>query len=215
MFGNPFSAALPPAPFPLMLRDAACWRGETEVFAGLDMAVDGGALWLIRGDNGAGKTTLLRLLAGLLPAARGAVAWGDGQSPRRVPERALLIGHADALKPALTVGENLAFWSGFAGLADSPWPQASDPFGVWAYADVPLRALSAGQRRRVALTRLAFSAAPLWLLDEPVTALDALGQRTMWELVAAHRRRGGAVVATTHAAANLPDAQEMTLGEAR
>ncbi|WP_337996718.1 heme ABC exporter ATP-binding protein CcmA [Oleispirillum naphthae] len=215
MFGNPFSTALPLAPFPLMLREAACWRGETEVFAGLDMMIEGGALWLIRGDNGAGKTTLLRLLAGMLRAAGGVVSWGDGQSPRKTPERALFIGHADALKPALTVGENLGFWAGFSGFAESPWPQASDPFGVWAYADVPLRALSAGQRRRVALTRLAFSAAPLWLLDEPVTALDAAGQRTVWELAAAHRRRGGAVVATTHAPMNLPDAQEMTLGGLR
>ncbi|MGE4528644.1 MAG: heme ABC exporter ATP-binding protein CcmA [Rhodospirillaceae bacterium] len=215
MFGNPFSAALPPVPFPLMLREAACWRGETEVFSGLEMMIEASALWLVRGDNGAGKTTLLRLLAGLLRSADGVVAWGDGQSPRKAPERALFVGHADALKPALTVGENLGFWAGFSGLDESPWPQASDPFGVWAYADVPLRALSAGQRRRVALTRLAFSAAPLWLLDEPVTALDAAGQRTVWELVAAHRRRGGAVVATTHAPLSLPGAQEMTLGGAR
>jgi len=215
MLGNPFSAALPSAPFPLMLREVACWRGETEVFSSLDMMIDGGALWLVRGENGAGKTTLLRLLAGLLPAGSGVVSWGDGLTPRKAPERAFLVGHADALKPALTVGENLAFWAGFAGLSASPWPQACDPFGVWAYADVPVRALSAGQRRRVALTRLAFSKAAVWLLDEPVTALDAAGQRTMWELVAAHRRRGGAVVATTHAASGMPDAQDLTLGGER
>lgn len=215
MPGSPFALPLPPQPFPLILRDAACARGEAQVFSGLDLAVEAGGLWLVRGVNGAGKTTLLRLLAGLLRPARGAALWGDGRTPRAAPERALLVGHQNALKPALSVAENLGFWARFLGVAEMPWPQASDPFGVWALADVPVRTLSAGQKRRVSLTRLAFARAPLWLLDEPTTALDAAGQRVVWELIALHRRRGGAVVVTTHAKGTVEGANELVLGEAR
>jgi heme exporter protein A len=215
MSGNPFASPLPPQPFPLMLRDVTAVCGETRVFSGLDMAIDAGGLWLVRGANGAGKTTLLRLLAGLLRPASGASLWGDGRAPRAVPERATLVGHQEALKPALTAAENLAFWARFAGVEENPWPTRSDPFSVWALADVPLRTLSAGQKRRVSLTRLAFARAPLWLLDEPTTALDAAGQRTVWELIAAHRRRGGAVVVTTHAKGTVEGASELHLGDER
>lgn len=215
MPASPFAHPLPPQPFPLILRDVACARGEARVFAGLDLTVDAGGLWLIRGVNGAGKTTLLRLLAGLLKPQRGAGLWSDGRAPRAAPERALLVGHQDALKPALSVAENLGFWARFLGVAENPWPQAADPFGVWALADVPVRMLSAGQKRRVSLTRLAFSRAPLWLLDEPTTALDAAGQRIVWELIALHRRRGGAAVVTTHAKGTVEGASELVLGEAR
>ncbi len=215
MPGTPFALPLPTQAFPLILRDVACARGEARVFGGLDLAVEAGGLWLVRGANGAGKTTLLRLLAGLLKPAGGAALWGDGRAPRTVPERAVLVGHQEALKPALSVAENLGFWARFHGVTENPWPHASDPFGVWALADVPVRALSAGQKRRVSLTRLAFARAPLWLLDEPTTALDAAGQRIVWELVALHRRRGGAAVVTTHAKGTVDGANELVLGEAR
>lgn len=212
MLGNPFSTPLPIDPFPLILRGVAHARGEALVLSEIDMTIDAGGLTVVRGANGAGKTTLLRLLAGLVRPMSGAVAWADGTRPAAAPERAVLVGHLDALKPALTVAENLDFWCGFQGLAENPWPRASDPFAVWAYADVPVRALSAGQKRRVALTRLGFSAAPLWLLDEPATALDAAARRVVWELVAAHRRRGGAAVVAMHGEATPPEAVEITLG---
>ncbi len=212
MHENPFSAPLTSGFFPLILRGVGYARGEAAVLGGVDMVVEAGSLSILRGANGAGKTTLLRLLAGLVRPAAGAAAWADGARPARVPERAILIGHQDALKSALTVAENLDFWSGFSGLAETPWPRGSDPFSVWAHADVPVRALSAGQRRRAALTRLAFSSAPLWLLDEPTTALDAAARRIVWELVAAHRRRGGAVVVAMHGETTPEGAAELTLG---
>jgi heme exporter protein A len=212
MQDNPFSVPLTFSPFPLILRGVGYARGEAAVLSGVDLVVEAGGLNVLRGANGAGKTTLLHLLAGLIRPSAGVATWADGARPAQVPERAVLIGHQDALKPALTVAENLNFWSRFCGLAENPWPRGSDPFAVWAHADVAARALSAGQKRRVALTRLAFSASPLWLLDEPGTALDAGARRIVWELVAAHRRRGGAVAVAMHGDATPADAVEITLG---
>lgn len=213
MLSDPFAVPLTDAAFPLILRGIGCARGERVVFSGFDMVVDRGAVCVVRGDNGAGKSSLLRILAGLMRPYGGVMAWGDGQQPHAETERAILIGHQDAVKPALTVAENLAFWAAYANLPASPWPDACDPFVVAPLADLPARALSAGQKRRVGLTRLAFSAAPLWLLDEPLTALDAAGQRAVLAAVAAHRRRGGAAVITTHAPIDLPDITEIDIGE--
>ncbi len=181
----------------LIVRGLECRRGERPLFTGLDFTAAAGAIVWVRGANGRGKTTLLRTLAGLsAPAAgtivrRGAAATG----------RPLYLAHANALKDDLTVGESLAFLIGLHGDEVRPEALAAalERFGMASRRDAPVRTLSQGQRRRVALARLAASARPaLWLLDEPYDALDADGVATLDALLAAHAGGGGTVVLTSH-----------------
>lgn len=194
-------------------RELVCVRGERTVFAGLDFALDAGEALVLTGPNGSGKSSLLRLMAGLLRPARGALTWdGAPISADREAHCARLhyVGHLDAIKPALSVRENLRFW---AGLANGPG--AGDPgpalagFGLEPLADIPARMLSAGQRRRLALARLLAAPAPLWLLDEPTVALDAESVGRLEAAVATHRADGGIVVLATHAGIALEPAQEL------
>ncbi len=197
--------------------DLACIRGERLVFQGLGFALDAGQALVLGGANGSGKSSLLRLLAGLARPAGGTLSW-DGASIADDPDahraRLLYVGHADPLKPALTVAENLAFWAALrAGrrLADSAVVAALDAFAIGRLAGVPGRYLSAGQRRRVNLARLAVSPVALWLLDEPTTALDAAAGESLRALIAAHRARGGMVVASTHSELGLDGARQLNL----
>jgi len=202
----------PPAPF--AARDLACIRGDRLVFAGLSFdLVPGGAL-LLYGPNGTGKSSLLRLLAGLLPAAQGMLLWNDA-ALRPVSEehraRLLYVGHVDAVKPALTARETLAFWAGLAGQADGI-DAALGAFGLGHLADVPGRFLSAGQKKRLNLARLAAIPAPLWLLDEPSVSLDADSVALLALLITRHTARGGLVIAASHVDFGLRDAARLDLG---
>ncbi len=189
----------------------ACVRGERPVFAGLDFALDDGGALVLTGANGSGKTSLLRLMAGLLAPRAGRLLWdgrevaGDiGAHARRVR----FVSHADALKPALTASENLAFWAAFDGGRADLWRRveaALDGFGIGHLADVPGRYLSAGQRRRLALCRLLVAKAPLWLLDEPRTALDGDAVERLDRVLADHRAAGGLAVLALHGG-SLPPA---------
>lgn len=197
--------------------DLACIRGERLVFQGLGFGLDDGQALILGGANGSGKSSLLRLLAGLARPAGGALTW-DGASIAEDPDahraRLLYVGHADPLKPALTVAENLAFWAALRGgraAADSAVVAALDAFAIGRLARVPGRYLSAGQRRRVNLARLAVSPVALWLLDEPTTALDAAAADSLRALIAAHRARGGMVVASTHSELGLDGARRLDL----
>src|SRR3982750_4393460 len=156
----------------LEARDLACLRGERAVFAGLSFRLDpGGALLL--GANGAGKSTLLRLLAGLLRPEAGLLLWdGTDALADRAAHAARLryLSHQDALKPALTARENLSF---FARLWGGQVDAALEALDLLPLAELPARVLSSGQKRRLALARLALAPAPLWLLDEPTVGLDA------------------------------------------
>lgn len=195
----------------LEARDLACLRGERVVFAGLSLALPAGAALLLTGANGAGKSTLLRILAGLLRPAEGAVLWrgeDTAADPARHAARLRYLSHQDALKPALTVAENLAFFAGLWGGAVAP---ALDALALGGLAELPARVLSSGQKRRLALARLALAPAPLWLLDEPTTGLDAASVERLGPLLATHRSAGGIVVAATHIPLPLPDAREMRL----
>jgi heme exporter protein A len=204
----------------LEARELACLRGERAVFAGLSFAVPAGGALLLTGPNGAGKSSLLRVLAGLLPAAAGTLLWdgADAMAERAAHARRLrYVSHADALKPALTARENLRFYArlwGGGGDAEA----ALAALGLGPLADLPARVLSSGQRRRLALARLALSdgaaappAAPLWLLDEPSVGLDAAAVGRLGTLLARHRAAGGMVVAATHLPLPLPDAAELRL----
>ena len=192
-------------------RDLACWRGERPVFAGLSFTLAPGGATLLTGANGAGKSTLLRLVAGLLPAAEGALLWAgeDVAADRTAHARRLRdLGHGDALKPSLTVAENLGFYARLWGGEVAP---ALASVGLADLADLPARVLSSGQKRRLALARLALTPAALWLLDEPTVGLDAASVERLGALLAAHRAASGAVMAATHLPLPLPDARELRL----
>ncbi|MCI0430944.1 MAG: heme ABC exporter ATP-binding protein CcmA [Rhodospirillales bacterium] len=182
--------------------DLACRRGERLVFSGLSFRLAAGAALLLRGPNGSGKSSLLRCMAGLLAPVAGVQTWNEQPLAHDVDaHRARLryLGHQDAVKPALTVLENLALWQQLHGLRDAAAiGRALAGLGLDRLAGLPARLLSAGQRRRVALARLLASPAPLWLLDEPTTALDDDGVERFARMVAEHRAGGGLVVLSSH-----------------
>ena len=192
----------------------ACIRGERPVFSRISFRLaPGGALALV-GPNGAGKSSLLRILAGLLRPAGGTLAWDgepvgeDWPAHRR---RLHYVGHLDAVKPALTAAENLEGWAQLRGAVRAA-PGALEALGIEELADVPARFLSAGQRRRLALARLAAASAPLWLLDEPTVTLDADAAARVAAMIAAHRADGGMAVVATHGEIALGAAERLDLG---
>lgn len=195
----------------LQARELACWRAERLVFAGLSFEVSPGEALLLTGANGAGKSSLLRLLAGLIPAAEGTLTW-DGADcladQTAHGARLRYLGHQDALKPALTARENLEFYARLWGGEANAALAALD---LTALADLPARVLSSGQKRRLALARLALAPVPLWLLDEPSVGLDAASVARLGPLFAAHRAAGGVVLAATHLALPLTNVKELKL----
>jgi heme exporter protein A len=195
----------------LSLDNIALERGERRIASGINARVQGGEALLLQGPNGSGKSTLLRVLAGLLPAAEGRVRWnGSDVAQDREAHRARLcyLGHQDALKASLTARENLQFWAHFNG-GDAE--TALRTFGLARLADRPARVLSAGQKRRLALSRLALNDAPLWLLDEPVTALDAEARQAFGALLASHLAAGGLAIIATHEPLDI-EARVLRLG---
>jgi heme exporter protein A len=182
----------------LKAESVAVFRGERLVFRDLSLAVPAGGALVLAGPNGAGKSTLLRLLAGLVRPAAGRVLWGDEDAFADMAahgQRVVYIGHQDAVKPGLTVTENLRFAAQVSGKSIR---SALEAVGLEALADLPARMLSAGQKRRLALSRLVLSAAPLWLLDEPTLGLDTAAIERFGRLLASHRATGGMIVAATH-----------------
>ncbi|HMA13645.1 MAG TPA: heme ABC exporter ATP-binding protein CcmA [Kiloniellaceae bacterium] len=194
-------------------RSLQCRRGGRDVFAGLDFALPAGGALLLTGPNGSGKSSLLRLMAGLLRPASGALLW-DGRPVAEEAEahaaRLHYLGHLDAVKPVLTVVENLQFWAALRGGA-SAVDRALDAFALTGLAAVAGRLLSAGQRRRLALARLVAAPAELWLLDEPSVGLDHASVGRLAAAIAAHRAGGGRVVVATHTALDLGDPRRLSL----
>jgi heme exporter protein A len=186
-------------------------EGRT-LFRGLSFAIAAGEALLVRGPNGSGKTTLLRLVAGLLPPTAGRIVLAGSEAP--VHESVHFVGHFDALKGALTVGENLVFHKNLFGGDGAAVDAALARVGVGGLYGLPAGVLSAGQRRRAALARLLVAERPIWLLDEPSNALDADGQTLVARLMQEQRGRGGMVIAATHARLDLPGAREISLGGA-
>ena len=182
------------------------------LFAGLAFAVEAGTALLVTGPNGAGKTTLLRMLAGFLPPELGHIRLEGGAAEASIAEQCHYVGHANAVKPSLTVAENAAFWSGFLGGAQDRLDAALQAFGLEALRDIPTGYLSAGQRRRAGLMRLLLSPRPIWLLDEPTSSLDQAGQEVLAATVNTHLAGDGLVVAATHMALGFERTQELRLG---
>jgi heme exporter protein A len=180
-------------------RGVRCVRGGREVFSGLDFQASSGEALAVTGANGSGKTSLLRMIAGLLTIADGSIGLEGGESELTLPEQAHYLGHRDALKPALSVIENLAFWRDFLGGEAFDARKSLIEVGLDHAVDLPAAYLSAGQRRRLSIARLSAVRRPIWLLDEPTNALDAAGQSMFATLMKDHLARGGLIVAATHA----------------
>ena len=189
-----------------------CVRGGREVFSGLDFQSVSGEALAVVGANGAGKTSLLRLIAGLLHPAGGSVGLEGGEAELTLPEQSHYLGHRDALKPALSVLENLTFWRDFLGGEAGDAAEGLVRVGLGHATHLPAAFLSAGQRRRLSMARLVCVKRPIWLLDEPTSALDAAGQSLFAALMREHLAGGGMIVAATHTALGI-DARELRIGE--
>lgn len=186
----------------LEARDLTCFRGEHLLFQNLSFHVQGGEVVQIEGANGCGKTTLLRILSGLAVADEGQILWAGVPVPKCRSDyysQLAWVGHRDGIKDELTPIENLAAAQalGETSLTVDP-SKVLKSLGLVGRDTIPCRSLSAGQRRRVALARLVVSRAKLWILDEPLTALDVSGRAQLQHMMVDHAHRGGMVIYTTH-----------------
>lgn len=192
----------------------ACTRGGRAVFTGLSFAVTGGEALVVTGRNGAGKSSLLRMIAGLVRIAGGRLTLTGGEDEASIAEQAHYLGHQDALKPSLSVRENLSFWAAFLGSRADTLEQALEAVGLAPLAGLPAAYLSAGQRRRLSIARLAAVKRPIWLLDEPTSALDTPSQGRLAVLMRDHLTGGGIIIAAAHGPIGLESPREMRLGPA-
>jgi heme exporter protein A len=184
----------------LALQGVALIRGGRLLFEAVDLELDYGAAAVLTGPNGAGKSSLIRVVAGLLRATSGMVVRGSGIA---------LADENAALDTRQTLGRALGFWAALDGHDAGAGLEA---MGLTRLSDVPVRMLSTGQRKRATLARVVASAAPLWLLDEPLNGLDRDGQERLAAAIAAHRAGGGAVLAASHQPLDLAEAQQVALG---
>lgn len=189
-----------------------CQRGGRIVFSGLNFSVSSGEAMMVVGRNGAGKSSLLRMIAGLICISAGRLDLTGAEADVALPEQAHYLGHLDALKPSLSVRENLRFWAEYLGTGDAAVDPALDIVDMTPLADLPAAYLSAGQRRRLSIARLVAVQRPLWLLDEPTSALDVQSQDRLAGLMRKHLADGGMIMAATHGPIGLESARELRVG---
>lgn len=192
-------------------------RGVRTVIDNLSFAVQGGEALVLTGPNGAGKTTLLRSLAGFLRPAAGSVRLEGGDDEREIGEQSHFVGHLNGIKASLTVAENLGFWAEYLepdpiGDVLARAGAALERFGLGSLAAIPAGYLSAGQKRRLALSRLLVAKRPIWLLDEPTASLDAASAALLTRAIDEHFTGGGIAVIATHLSLGLARSRELRLG---
>jgi heme exporter protein A len=198
----------------LSAKNLACNRGGRAVFRDLSFSLEAGEALVVTGRNGAGKSSLLRVIAGLVRLSAGGLELAGGEPESTIGEQAHYLGHQDAVKPSLSVRENLSFWASFLGSNHSAVEPALGAVDLGALADLPAAYLSAGQRRRLSIARLVAVPRAIWLLDEPTSALDAPSQSRLAGLMANHLAGGGIIVAAAHGPIGLEGARELKLGAA-
>lgn len=214
----PTAHANGPHTLQLVIEQLAVERGTRRVIDGLTIRVDSGMPTVLVGPNGAGKTTLIRTIAGLLQPAAGTMTLMGGDQEKDIAAEAHYVGHLNALKPSLTVEENLQFWARYLGggaVASSTIDDALEAFALTALAGIPAGYLSAGQKRRACLARLLVTPRPLWLLDEPTVSLDTASVALLARQIDAHAAGGGLVLAATHIPLGLAREQRVDLGTIR
>ncbi|MBI3703529.1 MAG: heme ABC exporter ATP-binding protein CcmA [Rhizobiales bacterium] len=189
-----------------------CQRGGRTVFSGLYFSLSGGEAMMVVGRNGAGKSSLLRMIAGLICISAGRLDLSGGEADATLAEQAHYLGHQDALKPSLSVIENLRFWADFLGAAGATLEPALAAVDLTPLAYMPAAYLSAGQKRRLSIARLIAAKRPLWLLDEPTSALDVQSQDRLAGLMRSHLAGGGMIMAATHGPIGLENARELRVG---
>ena len=197
----------------LAARSVTCVRGGRDIFADLSFGVASGQALAVTGANGAGKSSLLRIAAGLLLPASGTILIEGDDGEMTLAEQAHYLGHRDAIKPALTVAENLTFWRDFLGGEAGDVSASLEAAGLGHVASLPAFVLSAGQRRRLSIARLMAVKRPVWLLDEPTSALDAAGQAMFPNVMTTHLASGGIILAATHGPLGIA-APELRIGGA-
>ncbi|MBI3523129.1 MAG: cytochrome c biogenesis heme-transporting ATPase CcmA [Betaproteobacteria bacterium] len=204
----------------LTATNLACIRGDRRLFAGLGFTLESGGHLYVTGENGSGKTSLLRMLCGLSPPETGEIRW-QGETITRLGDdyrkKILYLGHQNALKEELTALENLRIAAALTGatLEDAEGTELLERSGLAGRESLPVRFLSQGQKRRVALTRLLWSRASLWVLDEPFVALDSAAVTWLAGIIAMHHAAGGMTVLTSHQAVAIKGgaAQNLRLSE--
>jgi heme exporter protein A len=196
----------------LEVTDLECVRGDRRLFSGLAFSLQAGELLHLHGHNGSGKTTLMRAICGLIQPTAGKVRW-KGEGIRRLGEEftrdLIYIGHKNGIKGDLNGVENLRIACVLDGISITTrqaW-EALERMGLRGHEDLPTRVLSQGQKRRVAMARLLVNQAPLWILDEPFTALDLAAVEFLQSVIRAHVAAGGVVILTTHQEVNLTRGQ--------
>jgi heme exporter protein A len=195
--------------------NVSCQRGGRTVFRDLSFSLAPGEALLVTGPNGAGKTSLLRQIAGLLPLAGGDLRLNGADADAERPELCHYVGHLNAVKTSLSVAENLSFWADFLGANGASLAPALDAFGLTPLADLPAGLLSAGQKRKLALSRLFTAERPIWLLDEPQTSLDAASLQSLDAAMASHLGAGGIAVVASHVPLKTKFARKLALGKER
>ena len=201
----------------LVVENLSVVRGEDQIFSALSFDIKAGQALIIRGANGVGKSSLLRALAGLLVPASGEIRLDDRDAEfADVPlgELCHYLGNDNAMKGAMSVQENLHFWQNFAGQPHLDIDDALDMVGLDGLQTVPFSHLSTGQRRRIGIARLLVSYRPVWLLDEPVSGLDAQSEDQFSQLMKAHLEEDGIIVVATHVPLGLDQAVQLNMDEA-
>jgi len=199
----------------LAAHDISCQRGERVLFRDLSFVVQPGEGLMVTGPNGAGKTSLLRQIAGLLPLTAGRLSLEGAKPDAELPELCHYAGHLNGIKTSFTVRENLAFWADFLGENDGSVLRALGAFGLTPLADFPAGLLSAGQKRKLALSRLYAAPRPIWLLDEPQVSLDAPSLKLLEAAIKDHLEAGGIAMVASHTALKTKFGHKIALGGKR